>query len=145
MVAFSEGRVVVGATREASAGFDARVTAQGVDEVLTGALQIAPGLEQATFVEARVGLRPVTRDGSPMIGRLPGYDHVFVCCGHGPYGLLMGPGSAVATCALMLGQPPELDLEPFAPVRFMPTPPAPRVQPDTIDAALDSISAGGEI
>jgi D-amino-acid dehydrogenase len=111
--------VVTGATREPDAGFDVRVTAKAVGDVLHGALRIAPGLAHATFLEARVGLRPVARDGVPVIGKWPGLDDVYVCTGHGAYGLLMGPRSADAISKIMLGQQPGIDLDPFAPSRFV--------------------------
>jgi D-amino-acid dehydrogenase len=111
---FSGGRLVVGATREPGAAFDPRVTAEGVREVLDGVLTIAPGLDVATIAELRVGLRPVTPDGLPIVGPVPIADHVYACTGHGPYGLLMGPRSAAAIADLIAGRDPGLDLSDFA-------------------------------
>jgi len=48
LLAFEDSRVVAGATREAGAGFDYRVTAAGQAEVLQEALHVAPGLAAAT-------------------------------------------------------------------------------------------------
>ncbi|MBV9354089.1 MAG: FAD-dependent oxidoreductase [Chloroflexi bacterium] len=111
---FAGGRLVVGATREPGAAFDARVTADGVREVLDGVLSIAPGLDVATVAELRVGLRPVTPDGLPIVGPVPIADHVYACTGHGPYGLLMGPRSAAAVADLIAGRDPGIDLGHFA-------------------------------
>jgi D-amino-acid dehydrogenase len=68
LLAFDESRVVAGATREVGTGFDYRVTAAGQAEVLSEALRIAPGLGVATVIETRVGFRPVSADGRPLLG-----------------------------------------------------------------------------
>jgi D-amino-acid dehydrogenase len=122
MVGFAGGRIVLGATREPTAGFDARLTAAGIDDVLSGGLRIAPGLARATIVDARVGLRPVSRDGLPIIGKWPGRDDIFVCTANGAYGLLMGPYSAYAITRVLSGDPPGTDLIPFDPSRFVTIP-----------------------
>lgn len=120
MVPLRGSRVVVGATREPNAGFDARSTAQAAYEVLDGALRIAPGLGRASILEQRVGLRPMACDGLPAIGPLPRALDVYVCAGHGAYGLLMGPCSGAAVANLVLGTEPGIDLAPFDPARFGP-------------------------
>jgi D-amino-acid dehydrogenase len=82
LLAFDDSRVVAGATREPGAGFDARVTAGGLDEVLTEALAVAPGLASATHLETRVGLRPAGPDPRPLLGGVPaGYGRDFTTSG----------------------------------------------------------------
>ncbi|GAB3293863.1 FAD-dependent oxidoreductase [Epidermidibacterium keratini] len=90
LVCFDGSRVVAGATRETGSGFDPRVTAAGQREVIDNALSIAPGLADATVLETRVGLRPVSADGVPYLGRL-GDLPVWVNVGFGAAGLTMGP------------------------------------------------------
>ncbi len=68
MVPWHDSRVVVGATRETGSGFLPHTTAAGVAEVLAEALRVAPGLAGAQIREIRVGLRPVSRDGLPILG-----------------------------------------------------------------------------
>lgn len=94
-----DDRIVVGATHE-DVGFDAQVTAGGQRQVLDAALELAPGLGTARLVETRVGLRPVSSDGLPMIGAVaPG---VHVALGLGAWGLTLGPlfGQLAAANAL---------------------------------------------
>ncbi len=119
ILTFGPNRVVCGATREHDAGFDVRVTAEGVAEVLAEALLVAPGLGSATIAEIRVGLRPFSRDSLPLIGRAPGHENLFLCTGHGPSGLQLGPYSGAAVAALVLGHEPGVDLKPFSPTRFL--------------------------
>ena len=117
LLAFPGGRVVVGATREAGAGFDHRVTAAGQRQVLDAALTLAPGLADATVLETRVGFRPVTPDGFPLLGAVPGWDGLVVATGLGANGLTYGPLTGVLAAGLALGEEPPLDLTPFTPTR----------------------------
>jgi D-amino-acid dehydrogenase len=118
LLSFPDGRVVAGATREDQAGFAVRVTASGAREVLGEALRVAPGLADFTLHEIRVGLRPATPDGLPILGRVPQLDNVFIATGHGASGLQLGPYSGALAADLALGKQPELDLAPFAVERF---------------------------
>jgi D-amino-acid dehydrogenase len=106
LVAFDD-RVVVGATRETGSGFDARVTAAGQREVLEAALTTAPGLADATLIETRVGLRPLSDDGIPHIGEVPDVDGLFVTAGFGAGGLTMGPVAGELLAAQLLGDRPD--------------------------------------
>lgn len=98
MTPFDGGRVVVGATRETGSGFDARVTAAGQLQVLKDALELAPGLADATVIETRVGIRPMSDTGMPIVGAVPGVAGLWTITGYGAGGLTMGPllGDAVA-------------------------------------------------
>ncbi len=118
LLTFSDGRVVAGATREEHAGFDVRVTASGGREVLSEALRIAPGLADTTLHEIRIGLRPATPDGLPILSAVPQVENVFLATGHGASGLQLGPYSGTLVADLALGHRPDLDLTPFAVERF---------------------------
>jgi D-amino-acid dehydrogenase len=118
IVSWAGGRVVAGATRETGSGFDPRITAAGVHEVLGEALRVAPGLAGAGMLETRVGLRPLSADGLPVLGPVPGVAGAFVATGHGPSGLTLGPYSAALVSELVLGHAPALDLTPFRADRF---------------------------
>ncbi|GAA5109736.1 NAD(P)/FAD-dependent oxidoreductase [Pseudonocardia adelaidensis] len=121
LLAFPGGRVVAGATRETGSGFDHRVTAAGQLEVLEQALTVAPGLHDATLLETRVGFRPATPDGLPVLGPLPGRPDVFLATGFGPVGLTIAPLAGALVADLVLGEEPRLDVRPYAPSRFGPT------------------------
>jgi D-amino-acid dehydrogenase len=66
-----------------------------------------------------VGMRPITPDGLPIIGALPGVENVFVATGHG----MLGVTAALATGALVAGLLRDggatLDHSPFRPGRFV--------------------------
>jgi D-amino-acid dehydrogenase len=120
LVPWPSGRIAVGATVEPDAGFDPRPTAAGMRQLLSWTMRAAPGLADATFLEVRVGLRPGSLDGLPLLGPVPGVDNVFLATGYGADGLLLSPfcGRLVADAAL--GREPAIDLDPFRPGRTLP-------------------------
>ncbi|HEY8600733.1 MAG TPA: FAD-dependent oxidoreductase [Thermomicrobiales bacterium] len=118
ILAFPESRVVAGATREHDSGYDPRMTAGGVHEALGEALRVAPGLAGATLHEVRIGLRPASPDGLPVLGAVPGLDNVYVATGHGASGLQLGPQSGAMVAGLAQRQAAPIDLAPFAATRF---------------------------
>src|SRR5207245_11667137 len=91
-------------------GFTPHTTTAGVRDVLAEALRVAPGLADAEVREIRVGLRPLTPDGLPVLGDVPGVAGIFLVTGHGPTGLTLGAYSGKLVAAQMLGKTPETDL-----------------------------------
>ncbi len=119
IVAWPDHRVVVGATRECGSGFEPCLTTSGVLEVLSEALRIAPGLAPWTVREMRVGLRPVSPDGLPILGKVPGIEGAYLATGHGSTGLTTGPYSAKLIADLILGRSLDVDISPFDASRFL--------------------------
>lgn len=118
LLAWPDSRVVVGATRETGAGYAPVATAAGVHEVLGEALRVAPGLASAELHEVRIGLRPRTPDGLPVLGAVPGLRGVYLNTGHGPTGLQLGPYSGKLVAGMALGKPSEADITAFDVARF---------------------------
>ena len=110
--------MVVGATRETGSGFQPHTSAAGVHEVLGEALRVAPGLAAAELREIRVGLRPASADGLPVLGGVPGVRGVYLATGHGPTGLQLGPYSGKLVAELMLGRAIATDIAAFDVSRF---------------------------
>ncbi|HEY3505930.1 MAG TPA: FAD-dependent oxidoreductase [Actinocatenispora sp.] len=117
LLAFDDSRVVVGATRETGSGFDHRVTAAGLAEVLSEALSVAPGLAAATHLETRIGFRPMGSSVTPLLGPVPGLPGLVVLTGLGAGGLTMGPYAGRLAASAALGETPDLDLAPYDPLR----------------------------
>ena len=111
----SDGEIVVGATQEEQ-GFDTRVTAGGVYELLRDVLALLPGLSEIDLVETWAGLRPGAPDNAPIIGT--GNDGIVYATGHYRNGILTAPITATAVAALVQGRQPPVDLSPFSPGRF---------------------------
>lgn len=122
LLSFPERRIVVGATREADAGFDHRPTAGGVHAVLDNALRLAPELARATLKEIRVGFRPASADGKPILGASARYPNLYFATGHGGYGIEVGPYSGALVAELVMGEAPPIELMPFSVDRFRQAP-----------------------
>ncbi|MFB6080935.1 MAG: NAD(P)/FAD-dependent oxidoreductase [Haloferacaceae archaeon] len=112
------GRVAVGATYEEGSGFVPYPDVRGVRTVLSRAERVAPGLADAALREVRVGLRPGTPDGLPVVGAVPGVEGAFVATGFGPTGLQMGPYAGRLVADLVCGRAPPADLSAFGVERF---------------------------
>ncbi|PYZ99058.1 FAD-dependent oxidoreductase [Alteribacter lacisalsi] len=113
LLTFEEGRVVVGATHEDDTGFDPRVTAGGVQEVLSSGLSVAPGLTEATLTETRVGFRPFTPNFLPVAGPVPGKEGLYAANGLGSSGLTSGPYLGAELARKVLAKETELNLDDY--------------------------------
>jgi D-amino-acid dehydrogenase len=63
------------------------------------------------------GLRPMTADGLPLIGRAPALQNVYVATGHGMLGVTLAPATAAFLTPLVLEGRSAPELAPFDPVR----------------------------
>jgi glycine oxidase len=95
------GELVLGASSE-EAGFDTRVTAGAVHDLLRDALTLFPGLGELPLPEISVGLRPCSADNAPVLGRttLPG---LIAATGHYRSGVLLAPVTADLIAGLLAG------------------------------------------
>jgi glycine oxidase len=92
MVPRPDGRLVVGATVEEQ-GFDTRVTAGGVYELLREAYRALPEVAELELLDVVAGLRPTTPDNLPLIG--PGaIEGLVLATGHFRNGILLAPLTA---------------------------------------------------
>lgn len=86
---------------------------------------IAPALAAMPIVARQACFRPVTDDGLPLIGAVPGAVGVYVATGHSVWGMLNAPASGEAMAELILDSAARhVDLSPFAPGRLHPLDPA---------------------
>ena len=104
MVPRGDGTLVVGATVE-ERGFDRRVTAGAVYELLREAYRALPDVAELELVGVEAGLRPGTPDNAPLIG--PGsLEGLVLATGHYRKGILLAPITADAVVALLAGEFP---------------------------------------
>ena len=101
LVPWQDGTVLVGATVE-EVGFDERATAAGVRDLLDAVCELLPEAWGATFLEARVGLRPATTDGLPIIGPSEQLEGLVYATGHYRNGILLAPLTAALVADLIL-------------------------------------------
>jgi len=113
----SNGRLLVGATVE-EVGFDTRVTAGGVLDLLRPAWEALPAIYDLPIVETWAGLRPGSRDNAPILGKTP-IEGLYMATGHYRNGILFAPATAEDVAHLILtGETPET-IRPFGLGRFL--------------------------
>ena len=108
---------ILGSTME-HAGFHSEVTPDGLARILSATMTLCPGLIRAKVHRSWAGLRPMTPDGLPVIGREPDLPGLWYATGHGRNGILLAGLTGVIMATLINGQEPGHDLRPFAPDRF---------------------------
>jgi glycine oxidase len=92
--------VVIGATQYEH-GRDTAPVVTGVRELLDDACDVMPALGEYELAECAAGLRPMTPDNMPIVGRLD--EHTLVATGHGRSGFLLAPWTAERIAAELIG------------------------------------------
>jgi glycine/D-amino acid oxidase-like deaminating enzyme len=88
--------------------------------------RISPVLANSRVLASQACYRPMTQDGLPLIGAIPGARGAYVATGHSVWGILNAPATAEAVAELVLdGAAKTIDLSPFDPARL------PSLDPDT--------------
>jgi len=85
--------VVIGATQYEH-GRDTAPAVSGVRDLLDDACAVVPALGEYELAECAAGLRPMTPDNLPIVGRLD--ERTLVATGHGRSGFLLAPWTAAA-------------------------------------------------
>jgi glycine oxidase len=116
LVPRDDGRILAGATVE-HAGFDKRVTAGGIEKILSAAIDLAPGLANARIEETWAGLRPDSPDHLPILGPTD-IDGLLMATGHFRSGILLTPITARLVREWIMEQRVSVDWDRFSPLRF---------------------------
>jgi D-amino-acid dehydrogenase len=72
----------------------------------------------SSAITPQAGMRPMTPDGLPIIGRLGRLANTYVSTGHGMLGVTLAPGTAAALSTLIQHDREDAALQPFSPARF---------------------------
>jgi len=98
------------------------VSEAGCAVLARAAGRVSAALAAAAITRRQACYRPVTDDGVPLIGAVPGARGAYVATGHGPWGMLNAPATGLALAELITdGAARTVDLEPFDPVRLAAT------------------------
>ena len=114
-----DGLVWCGTTEEWR-GFDKETSTSAYQSILEGAVRLVPEMSKARLSLQTACLRPVTPDWLPIIGRVPGWDNVYLATGAGKKGILLSPGIGKSVADLMTQGETSLSIGPFNPSRFTP-------------------------
>lgn len=111
-----DGRLIVGATVE-EMGFDERVTAGGVFELIREAYRALPDIAELELERMVAGLRPGTPDNAPIVGR-GDVEGLVYATGHFRNGILLAPITASAVADILMGEAASDELTFADPARF---------------------------
>lgn len=100
LVPKSDGRLIIGATME-EMGWDDRLTAGGVMDLLVGAWEAMPAVYDRPILETWTGFRPMTLDNEPIIRRSDALVNLVFATGHGRNGILLTPVTGKRVLALI--------------------------------------------
>ena len=117
LVPKDDGRLVIGATSE-EMGFDTRLTAGGLFELLRGTWEAVPGIYDLPVIETWAGLRPGSRDNAPILGET-GVENLIMATGHYRNGILLTPITAREIAALILTGETSKNIAHFQLSRFL--------------------------
>ena len=108
-----------GGTMEIS-GINSKINSRRVLSIVNAAKEYYPGIEiPLTSVDkARSGLRPLSTDGLPFIGRHSSFKNLVLASGHAMMGWSLGPATGKLITELVSGYDPSLDLKPYSPERI---------------------------
>lgn len=107
----------IGGTMELS-GFNDRKDPRRVRGLLRAMEAYLPNIEVPEPTRVWSGLRPVSPDGLPYIGRLRRWSNVTVAAGHAMLGMSLGPGTGRLVADAVDGTDPGFDTAAFDPERF---------------------------
>ena len=95
------------------------VEAGACDRLRAITTTFAPQLGKSEVLAGQACYRPITEDGLPLIGPVPGVEGAFVATGHSVWGMLNGPATGEAMAELIVdGQTSTVDIAPFHPARL---------------------------
>ncbi|MGB1971772.1 MAG: NAD(P)/FAD-dependent oxidoreductase [Flavobacteriaceae bacterium] len=98
------------------AGVNHRIRKNRVAAIASAAAEYYPGVKisETTTQNAQCGLRPLSPDGLPFIGRHSKCKNLVLATGHSMMGWSLGPATGKLVAELISGQKTSLDLDPFA-------------------------------
>jgi D-amino-acid dehydrogenase len=98
-------------------GYSQRLGQRATDTVRYVISDLFPKGGDVSKAEGWTGLRPMTPDGTPMLGPTR-FSNLYLNTGHGTLGWTMSAGSARAVADLVLGRTPEISFDGLTPDRY---------------------------
>ena len=99
-------------------GFDLGLNAERLNALKTAAGEYLKDPIGHPVVDHWAGLRPMTYDELPVIGRAPRFRNLILATGHGMLGVTTAPATGKLVPEIACGVPPHIDPGPFDPGRF---------------------------
>jgi D-amino-acid dehydrogenase len=99
-------------------GFSRTLNAERVQALKQAAGEYLSDPVGQPVVEEWTGLRPMTYDDLPVIGRAPRFRNLILATGHGMLGITTAPATGKLVAEIVSGVSPHIDPGPFSPGRF---------------------------
>jgi glycine oxidase len=112
LVPREDGRVLVGSTLE-FVGYRREVTAGAIRDLLAAAIELVPSLIDSVLGRTWSNFRPYSDRGRPLIGASE-VRGLILATGHHRTGILLAPITAEIVRALILGDPPPVEVGTYA-------------------------------
>jgi D-amino-acid dehydrogenase len=114
-----DGRLRFAGTMEVG-GLDLAIDSARVRGIVKSVHAYFPKFSESDFADVKpwAGLRPVSPDGIPYLGKTPGVSNLVVATGHAMMGLSLGPVSGRLVADLLTGETPFRPLDQMAVGRF---------------------------
>jgi D-amino-acid dehydrogenase len=108
-----------GGTMEIS-GINDRIRPERVQQIIDAVPHYFPDFTAADFagIKPWYGLRPVTPDGLPYIGRFGRHPNLTAACGHAMLGVTMAPSTGLLIAEVLGSRKPFMSIEMLSPDRF---------------------------
>jgi glycine/D-amino acid oxidase-like deaminating enzyme len=104
---------------------DVKPTPDAITRLQTICERLSPAFRADRIVARQACSRPVTQDGLPLIGKVPGCEGAYIATGHSVWGILNAPATGEAMSELIAdGAARTTDLAPFDPARLRPLDPS---------------------
>jgi glycine/D-amino acid oxidase-like deaminating enzyme len=117
---------------------DVRPDSGAIERLTAICMSLSPALRDAPILARQACYRPLTEDGLPLIGRVPGVEGAYVATGHSVWGILNAPATGEAMAEMIVdGAAAHLDLGPFDPGRRR------ALDPSLVQTLQRSVSGGG--
>lgn len=100
-------------------GINTTIRKERVRAIANGARKFYPELEitEAEMANAKTGMRPVSPDGLPYIGRSKVYKNLTFATGHAMMGWSLGPATGKLVSEIITNKKPSMSLDGFVPER----------------------------
>jgi glycine/D-amino acid oxidase-like deaminating enzyme len=98
---------------------------RAIDRLQAIAERLSPAFRPERIIARQSCYRPVTEDGLPLVGKVPGAPNAYIATGHSVWGILNAPATGEALAELIAdGVARSTDLSPFDPNRLRTLDPA---------------------
>ena len=105
-------------TTEEEVGFDEEPTTAARDQIMASLINMIPSAADGRLVRQTACLRPLASDRLLVLGRVPGWDGVYMATGGGRQGIVLGPAMGKITADLIIAGRADLPIAAFDPGRF---------------------------